>query len=293
VPELLSFDLHAERLDAAFHITVSLPITYGLTEASYPVLYVLDAHMGLGAIAEHIAASGALSTSQELIVVGVGYPEGLEFAQVSARRLYEYNDSGDWDLTSSPFGQMLIDNWGHGGAGPRLGGAAQLLHFLTSQLRPEIERRFRTTQDAGLIGTSAAGNFVLWSLFQEPSPFTKYIALSPSLAYGNGEVLLAEERYASSHDDLAAEVYMAAGSREIADVMLAKADTVGGMTRLAQSLFLRGYPSLSLHPEVHTGATHHTIGVVAMLDWLPKLWPPASELSMTEALLRLTTSSES
>lgn len=72
---------------------------------------------------------------------------------------------------------------------PRVGGSAAFRAFIARELMPEIERRYRVTNETAIMGESLAGLFVVETFFAQPDLFDTYIALSPSL-WWNAEALV-------------------------------------------------------------------------------------------------------
>jgi uncharacterized protein len=54
---------------------------------------------------------------------------------------------------------------------------------------PEIQRRYKTTNESAVVGESLAGLFVMDTLRREPDLFETYIAIDPSLWWNNSELL--------------------------------------------------------------------------------------------------------
>ena len=69
---------------------------------------------------------------------------------------------------------------------PKVGGSAAFRQFIREELIPEIDRRYKTTAERGIIGESLAGLFVVETFLEEPSLFTHYVALDPSLWWNKG-----------------------------------------------------------------------------------------------------------
>src|SRR4051794_12743592 len=64
---------------------------------------------------------------------------------------------------------------------PHVGGSAAFRAFLRKELMPEVRARYRTTDEAAIVGESLAGLFVVETFFLEPDLFDAYIAIDPSL----------------------------------------------------------------------------------------------------------------
>lgn len=64
---------------------------------------------------------------------------------------------------------------------PVTDGAKDFRAFISEELMPEINRKYRTTNRKGIIGESLAGLFVMETLLTKPTTFDFYIAMDPSL----------------------------------------------------------------------------------------------------------------
>jgi enterochelin esterase-like enzyme len=66
-------------------------------------------------------------------------------------------------------------------SGLHSGGGSTFLRVLTEELLPDIDRRYRTSDDRTLTGFSLAGLFGAYALFQAPNKFRRMIlAARPS-----------------------------------------------------------------------------------------------------------------
>lgn len=64
---------------------------------------------------------------------------------------------------------------------PMTDGAKDFRAFITDELMPEIDNRYRTSNKKGIIGESFAGLFVIETFLLKPHIFDFYIAMDPSL----------------------------------------------------------------------------------------------------------------
>jgi predicted alpha/beta superfamily hydrolase len=159
------------------------------------------------------------------------------------------------------------------GAGARTGGAPGFLHFLTNNLRRDIEGRFRTTHENTLFGFSGGGTFCVYSLLANPEGFSGYICASSDPAAQDGALFRMERQYAASHHDMRAKLFLSAGEEELTDPHVAAYGLVSGTSRLAEVLSTRNYPSLDLHARIIPGEVHDTSGAAAAMHWgLTALW---------------------
>jgi predicted alpha/beta superfamily hydrolase len=264
-----AFDMTSAAGDV-FQVSVGLPTTYGVTSKSYPVLYVLDGSTMFATALEVSRLMGVVGETAEIIVVGIGYPRGTDHATFGIRRNYDFTTS-EWD-PSSPVRRLVEVATASLGKPLRLGGAPALLDFITEQVQPVINQRYRVdASDQALFGHSLGGKFAGYVLFRRPAAFAKYIISSPGFAFNDWDVFDLEEEYARSHSDLPAQVYLAAGSDET--LTFARLGIVSGTARMAETLRLRSYPGLRLASEFQTRKTHLTTFTENLQRGLELCWP--------------------
>ncbi|GGA85118.1 hypothetical protein GCM10011369_28950 [Neiella marina] len=157
-PDNNTIDINSDVLQDTRRIIVSLPTNYQ-TESFYqfPVLYMTDGDSQF----EHISSmthylSGTISP---MIVVAI--EQKNRFAEL-APFISEQAISGN----SEKFRQFIVD-----------------------EVKPLIDKQYRTADFAVLMGHSLGGAFVLNAYHQEPSQFDAYVSLAPSLAWGNERLL--------------------------------------------------------------------------------------------------------
>ena len=156
-----AFDIPSRPENETRHITVWLPPSYAEGTKRYPVLYLLDGgeQQDFLPVVGLAALGGLNGVTDEMIVVGVQSGPGL--------RLRDFT-------TRSRQADELKDF-------PNQGEAARFRRFLAEDLKPEIDRRYRTSGESGLIGESLAALFVVDTALREPQLFNRYLAISPSL----------------------------------------------------------------------------------------------------------------
>ena len=187
-----SLQMPSKHLAETRRINVLLPDAYAHDpQTSYPVIFMLD-----GGVAEdflHIAGltqvSIANGTMRPFILVGV---------ENTVRRR---------DLTS-PSANALDQR-----DIPNAGGSAIFRRFLVEELIPEINQRYRVTQERVLVGESLAGLFTLETLLKTPDAFQTYIAIDPSL-WWNDEKLTADfATQLNAQASLAKKLYFASSGQ--------------------------------------------------------------------------------
>lgn len=226
-------------------IHVQLPDGYDADpDARYPVLYVLDGHAP-GAFVYVAGLAGFLSSGYQLppmIVVGIPNTD-------RGRDLTPPAEEPDW------FRHVLID--GDSVLLPResAGGADAFLRFLTEELAPAIERRYRTAPFRTIVGHSLGGLFVTHALLTRPASFNAYVASSPSLTWNDRALTRAARRALAALPDRPRFFYMAVGDQE--------GPLLSPVGELASVLEVAAPPALRWWYRVTPGETHQSNPVPA------------------------------
>ncbi len=250
-------------------VHIALPPSYQHGDRSYPVLWVTDASLSFPLAVGLMNWLHTVQELPELIVIGVGAPDESDHAEFSARRTHDFYPLPRW-VNAGPGGARMEALSNEMTAG---GGADALLTFLVDELRPRLATEFRFDDDHGLVGFSGGGHFVGFALLSRPAAFGRYLASSPALSGCEDLLFRLEADYATTHDDLAAKVFLGAGEAELTDPYVAAADIVGSMTRMSQLLRLRNYPSLELTSRLYPRQTHGSALSYALNEGLRTLYP--------------------
>jgi len=172
----------------AYQVNVYLPDSYA-TELSknYPVLYVIDG--GTDQDFKHIAGLGALASInpyafKPAIVVGVE----------TKQRLFE--------LTSINLDPRYNREKGE------LGGSEQFRAYIRNAVIPFVDKKFRTSTERIVMGESLAGLFIMETFLKEPSLFSSYVSISPSLWYDDRRLAKSAKEYLTSHKDKPINLYV-------------------------------------------------------------------------------------
>ncbi|MBV8933274.1 MAG: alpha/beta hydrolase [Kutzneria sp.] len=262
-PRRVAFEVNAEGL-GRYDIQISLPDGYADSEERYPAMYVLDGNMFFDTVHALVNGTGGQlgSLMPRCVVVGVGYPADEGAASFYARR--NHNFYGPWDMADQ-VGQVLhtvFDQLKDAEARSDLaisaGGAPRFMEFLRDELQPALAERFRIDEAARhmLIGNSSGGHFVLRAMFDPNSPFRRYVAISPAFGCARGSIEQLESAYAAHYDDLDAEVFLCAGSRETDNAAHALARAASGVCWLREQFSIRGYPRARIAAEIMPGEHH-------------------------------------
>lgn len=152
-------------------------------KTGFPVIYILDGNSVFGSIRDEIRRETADTYQSPAIVVAIGYPG--EAPWDDARR--------EHDLTPKlPAG---VEPWGPAGSViPDTGGAEPFLAFIRDRVKPAIERDYPVDRSRQtLAGHSLGGLFTLYAAFTQPKLFQTYVAMSPSIWYGDRYILKVEQ----------------------------------------------------------------------------------------------------
>lgn len=248
VPPHETFTLESAALGETRRINVYTPPGYD--RGRYPVLYMPDggAQEDFPHVASAVDAAIRAGEMRPMIVVGIENTE--------RRR----------DMT--PPTEVEEDRR----IAPRVGGSAAFRTFIRDELMPEIRRRYRATDETGIIGESLAGLFIVETFLLEPELFGTYVALSPSL-WWNAQALVrgADARLgtppAASPPSarMPTVLYLSSADEE---------DIVSAVTRLAD--VLRAHPSDRLRWQYRPrpDLTHATIYRAEAPRVLRELFPP-------------------
>lgn len=163
IPTHDSFVIESKILTETRTINVWTPPNYKSSSDSLAVLYMPDG--GIKEDFPHIA-----NTLAELIASKRIKPVILVGIENTVRRR---------DLSSPT--EVEEDKK----IAPVIGGAEKFREFITSELFKEVDQRYRTKTEKGIIGESLAGLFIVETLFNHPELFDFYIAMDPSLWWNN------------------------------------------------------------------------------------------------------------
>lgn len=146
-------------------------------------------------------------------------------------------------------------------AGKTAGGRAdEYLRFLTTELKPWIDREYRTLDSpdsTALIGSSLGGLFVLYALHQHPDVFGKGAAMSPSLFWGQEQMLtLFSKPNTDSSISIKQRLWLDIGTLEGASAE-GQSKAVAHTEQLAK-LLKQNFPDrFTVQTQIESDAKHH------------------------------------
>ena len=243
-----------------YAVFVALPDSYK-TEPSkrYPVLYTTDSHIAFPLTTEIYRLMRLANEVPEMVLVSVAGtdPEAwaaLRFLELTPTRSLSLEE----ELTKS-FGQEV-----------RSGDAAGFLRMVNEELIPDVERRYRVTQERIYSGHSLGALFGIYSLFQAPQTFTRMLLVSPAL-YWDDQVMFKEEaKFAAAKRPLRSDVFIGVGGLESTSMQDYAKHFVSVVTE-------RKHNGLTLHSLVFENETHTSVFPAAFARGLRVLFPKPAE----------------
>ena len=98
---------------------------------------------------------------------------------------------------------------------PANGGADAFLKLIESRVKPAVAAKVAiNSQRQTLWGHSYGGLFVLHTLLTQPAAFQNYVAVEPSLWWGNGFILQEAQRVIERHPAMSAHLWLWTGGGE-------------------------------------------------------------------------------
>jgi uncharacterized protein len=246
------FTLAAENIEQTFQIDVSFPLGYQVGSEDYPVVYLLDGNSMFPVVDNNLKGLQLGAEIPGIILVAIGYEleNEMEAFILRTRDLVPTFDAV-WteEMRNAPAPNGLPENISPGGAD-------EFLNFINNELKPVINARYRVdASDQTLAGYSFGGLFSLFTLFNHPDSFDRYVIGSPSIWWHEQVSFDYEEQYAQTHSDLAKTVFISSGGLEEPPGSEAFA-MVSNAREMERRLRARGYPNLQLEYLIFDGETH-------------------------------------
>lgn len=258
VESLPAFVYSSDTVGDRFHIFVGLPKDYGQdTSKRYPVLFLLDGNAYFDHVKDAVTKYGdKYSQSTTPIVVGIGYENAYLMDSLRVRD-YTYPKA------------LAIDSFATSG------GADLFYSFITDELIPHIDSRYRTdTSSRTIMGHSFGGYFALYALLRDCSSngnqhhgFNYYISASPSISYHENYIVAALEKRLKHVFPAALrrkKLYMTMGEREL------DAETNHLFKELGKTL--NGQESFLLETKVYRNTDHLGTAVPSFEDAIPFIY---------------------
>lgn len=171
-------------------LNVYLPDGYRDTTLAYPVILVLDgsANEDFPHIAGLVQFMNMYALLPKSIVVGV--------ANMDRQHDFTPPTKNDSDAVWIP----------------NHGGADAFIRFLGEEALPFIDRTYRTNGTRTIVGQSLGGLLCTRMLYERPDLVDRYVIVSPSLWWNDGELAAQAGAWLHAHPALSDRVFLAMGS---------------------------------------------------------------------------------
>ena len=246
------YTISSEILGEDRPLLIGLPAGYAGSDEPYPVVYVLDGQSHFHHTTGTVRFLAGNDRMPGAIVVAVGNISG---------------DQRTRDMTP------VLE--GEGGSGPAAGdfpaagGSEAFLRFLTEELRPWVDERYRTRSYDILIGHSFGGLFITDVLQRAPESFDGYISISPSLWWDDEAYVERIGDLFERHPDARGSLYMTMGSE--GGNMLSGAWTFAGTLEKHAPADFRWHWN-HMPAETHGSVPHRS--TYDGLEWTFEGWDP-------------------
>ncbi|QTM98807.1 alpha/beta hydrolase [Sediminibacillus dalangtanensis] len=203
-PGVKQFEIESSK-NEHYQLMLSVPDKEVPIEG-FPVFYVLDGNAFFHTIREMVRVQSHKPDKTgvvPMVIVGLGHPTEKDFDP--AYRIRDYT----FPIKNGKVPPQFSDY--------ENGQAEAFANFIESEVKPLISEYVSiNTQKQALFGHSLGGLFVLYSLFNYPGSFQRYVACSPSLWWDDRGIYRFFERWQNriKRTTTDTRIFMAAGSLE-------------------------------------------------------------------------------
>lgn len=247
--------LHSQELGEDRVINIYLPPGYRAEDTqTYPVIYIIDG----GAEEDFFHIAGIVRYNNQpwinrfppSIVVGI--------ENVNRRR----------DCTFAVPNLDFLDRVGfEKSAFASHGGSAQYIAFLERELIPFLAKNYKGVGERTLIGESLSGLLATEIFLKHRNLFDRYIIISPSLWWGDEELLKVAPELLKKSMGIATTVYIAAAKKEEDEIMYEVA------SKLNELVVEYGGPNVKVFYDYLPDKLHSTILHQAVYNAFKMMYP--------------------
>ncbi len=202
----LTYKLKSKELEREVDVYIYLPKNYNSTDTKYPVLYMFDGHNLFDNALSYVGVSWGIPEAYEtrddlpeLIIVGVTPSfEGYN-------RIIEYSP-----LVNDNIQEILPDF-----KGKLVGKGVNTLEMITKELKPYIDKTYRTLKDAkntGLAGSSMGGLLTTYASTSYTNYFSRFGCFSSAFMFAGKPIFKQVDDADFSNVQ---KLYMDVGTNEI------------------------------------------------------------------------------
>lgn len=233
-------EIDSKLLAQKRQLQILLPENYHAhLNASYPVIYLMDGDYNF---------SGVAGMLDLLANKGQRIPDVIVVA-ISDKGTDSYHKFTTPDGIATPRDDKVI------------GQAKLFLSFLTDEVQPFIEKKYRTSPHKSIVGHSMGGLFVLNALIEQPTSFNNYIAISPSVWLGDNAIVKRAESKLKISDDKPVSLFLSLGD-----------ETRMGQYDLLNFLDVNQPANLNWSFSHYDDENHNSVGLIALRNNLKTLF---------------------
>lgn len=220
----------------------------------YAVIYALDGDALFSTLAEAVKLQTRKPKGYDpILVIGIGYPSREPFDMEGRCR--------DFTMTVS---EASLPSRSVGKPWPTSGKANDFLNFIENELQPAIAKEWPVNPNKrAIVGHSLGGLFILHAMSTRPHLFSHYIAGSPSVWWGDNEVLKEIDRFKGTwKGKFPINLLLTIGAEELPDMLEGTEQVLKRMKNLVDSNIYTSY--------VQFAEEDHVSVLPAMLSRIPK-----------------------
>lgn len=247
IDEIQSKELSEKRV-----LNIYLPEGYKQEDSvAYPVIYLLDG----SADEDFIHVTGLIQFNNFSWINRVPKSIVVGIANVDRRRDFTFpstiKEEQEWYKTA--------------------GKSAAFISFIEKELKPFIEKKYKTNAESMLIGQSLGGLLATEILLKKPYLFNRYVIISPSLWWNDGSLLKHSTQILATNQKQAA-VYIGVGKEGLAPSTIPHIMEVDA-NLLVEKLRKIDNKKLQVHYDYLPAEDHATITHQAVFNALRLLYP--------------------
>ena len=250
-------EMQSKALSEKRILNIYLPEGYNSGDTiKYPVVYLLDG----SANEDFIHISGLFQFNSFAWINRVPKSIIVGIANVDRKRDFTYPTTIESD-------KKIYPTTGH---------SEKFIDFLETELRPFIDKKYKTNNSAMLIGQSLGGLLATEILLKKPKLFNKYIIISPSLWWDNGSLLRQPSDIYKSAFVQKTDVYIGVGKEGLAPGNIPRVMEVDA-NMLADKLRETKSQNVQINFDYLPQENHATVTHQAIFNALRLLYPALKE----------------
>lgn len=268
-----TYTIHSNILNEDRIIDVQLPQNYSnqdFAKGKYPVVYVLDGDTNFSLVAslERFSTKFLFRSQPEMIVVGVR----------NIDRTKDYTPTKS--LSKNKDNKLQYET---------SGGAENFINFIDKELKPFVNKKFRTTDFNILHGHSFGGLFAIYTLLNHTDSFDAYIAIDPSLWWDNKVIFKQAQEEFKIKDFKNKSLYVALAHEKI-DAQKDRLEHGSTIRKFCEELLpiTQLYSSWKYYPDYNHGSVPIPSSYDAMVEIFKGIELPIKEIPQNPELLQET-----